>query len=381
MTDQEQIRFERFVADFEQLVNMDSSSANPEGLRQVAEFLKARLDAMGLETELSFQGPDKTPCLNARTPDKSGRYDFLLLGHMDTVFPPGEAKKRPFRIQDGQAFGPGVNDMKGGLLLAVNVLEVLKEQDALKDMAVCLAFNGDEETGSANSRAWIEDMAARCDRVMVFEAGRLGHGYVTRRKGSLRAKVVAHGKSAHAGGVPQKGVNAVVELAHQICRIHELNGQDNGITAQCTIAHGGDCLNIVPDTAEAQVDLRVATEDEKRQALAFFNALQENPALDGARVEIFVNELRPPMECSPEAEKLWYIVREKARELGLDPTAVSSGGCSDGNWTSAMGVPTIDGMGPVGANSHREDEYMELNSIIPAMRVAVEAMKQVVRTG
>ena len=381
MTQQSRHRFERFLEDFEAIVNIDSSSANPEGVHRVAEFLQARLDALGLETNLDHLGQDGVPCLKACTPSRNGRYDFLLLGHMDTVFPPGEAAKRPFRIQDGRAFGPGVNDMKGGLLLAVNALETLNEQDALKDLAICLAFNGDEETGSTASRPWIEDMAAHCDHVLVFEACHPGYHYVTRRKGSIRVKVVAHGQSAHAGGVPQKGVNAVLELAHQVCRIHELNHSNSGITAQCTIFHGGDCLNVVPDRAETEVDVRVGTREESERVKAFFEALPKTAIHPDASIEIIFDEQRPPMEYSPASEALWEIVRKQAQKLDLAPEAIGSGGCSDGNWTAAMGIPTLDGMGPVGANSHREDEYMELDSILPTLAVAVKTMKQFIDSG
>ncbi len=378
MTDREQRRLERFVQDLELLVNIDSSTANPEGVARVAAFLRDRLAALGLEAEVSRQGEGGTPCLKACTPSRNGRYDFLFLGHMDTVFPPGEAARRPFSRDGDRALGPGANDMKGGLLLAVNVVEMLARQGVLGDMTLCLAFNGDEETGSVDSRQWIRDTAALCDRVLVFEACRPGFRHVLERKGSAQVTVVAHGRSAHSATVPQTGINAVVELAHQIGRIHALDAADDGITAQCTMVRGGESPNIVPDRAEVVVDLRYSSTEEMERADAFFRALPGETLLEGATLEVRRGPGRPPMECSPRSRELWLLLRDECRRQGVDADTVCAGGCTDGNWTAAMGIPTVDGVGPVGANSHRLDEYLDLTSVIPAMRMVAGACRRAV---
>jgi glutamate carboxypeptidase len=297
---------------------------------------------------------------------------------MDTVFPAGEAQRRPFSIEGNVAHGPGVNDMQDGLLLAGYVVEALKEEGALEDVAICLAFNGDEETGSRNSRAWIEENAALCDRVLVFEPCRPGFRYVLNRKGGCRILVTTHGISSHAGADPEKGVNAVVELAHQIQRINELNRPDWGVTAQCTVIRGGEKTNIIPHTASVKVDLRYATTQEAEEALAFFNSLPQRPVLPGASVEVAIEGQRPPMESTPESEEMLRILVEEGQKLGLQPAGISTGGCSDGNWTAAMGIPTLDGMGPVGENSHRLDEYMLLDSFIPALTMITALCKRIV---
>jgi glutamate carboxypeptidase len=377
MTSQEQ-KFERFLKDFEQIINMDSSGENLDGVARVAHFLKEKLVRLGLDVEITRQGEKGVPCLKACTPSRNGRYDFMFLGHMDTVFPAGEAQRRPFSIEGNVAHGPGVNDMQDGLLLAVYVVEALKEEGALEDMAICLAFNGDEETGSRNSRAWIEENAALCDRVLVFEPCRPGFRYVLNRKGGCRILVTTHGISSHAGADPEKGVNAVVELAHQIQRINELNRPDWGVTAQCTVIRGGEKTNIIPHTASVKVDLRYATTQEAEEALAFFNSLPQRPVLPGASVEVAIEGQRPPMESTPESEEMLRILVEEGQKLGLQPAGISTGGCSDGNWTAAMGIPTLDGMGPVGENSHRLDEYMLLDSFIPALTMITALCKRVV---
>ena len=378
MTPPQQQKYDRFLKDFEQIINMDSSGENLDGVARVAQFLKEKLVRLGLDVEITYQGENSVPCLKACTPTHNGRFDFMFLGHMDTVFPTGEALRRPFSMDGNIAHGPGVNDMQGGLLLAVYVVESLKEEGALEDMAICLAFNGDEETGSRNSRAWIEETAAKCDRVLVFEPCRPGYRYVVNRKGGCRITVTTRGISSHAGADPEKGVNAVVELAHQIQRINQLNRPDSGITAQCTVISGGHKTNIIPDTATVKVDLRYATMQEAEEALTFFKSLSQRPVLPGASVEVAIEGQRPPLESTPESEELLRMLVEEGRQLGLEPAGISTGGCSDGNWTASMGIPTLDGMGPVGENSHRLDEYMLLDSFIPALTMITALCKRVV---
>ncbi len=381
MTELEQNQYDRFLTDFETIINMDSSSDNLDGIADVAAFIQDKLVALGLEVIITRQGPDGVPCLKACTPSKDGRYDFMFLGHMDTVFATGEAAKRPFAIKDGRALGPGVNDMKDGLLLAMNVVEKLKAEGALDDIAICLAFNGDEETGSKNSRPWIEETAKSCDRVLVFEPCRPGFRYVMNRKGGCPVRVTARGVSAHAGADPEKGVNPVVELAYQIGRINELNLPDSSITAQCTIFHAGDKFNIIPDIATVDVDVRFSTMEKMKEVEAFFENLPKTTLLPGATIEVEMSEKRPPLESTPESEALLEILKEEGKKLGINPSGLSTGGCSDGNWTAALGIPTIDGMGPVGENSHRLDEYMLLDSFIPALTLVTNLCKKVVLTG
>jgi len=379
MTKLELERYTRFLEDFETIINMDSSSDNLDGVAAVAEYLKDKIVPLGLEVEITRQGPKGVPCLKACTPSKNGRYDFMFLGHMDTVFPTGEAAKRPFSTRDEQAFGPGVNDMQGGLLLAVNTVELLKEEGVLDDIAICLAFNGDEETGSENSRPWIEETSRSCDRVLVFEPARPGYRHVMHRKGGSPVTITAHGVSAHAGADPEKGVNPVVELAYQIGRIRDLNRPGSGITAECTLIHAGEKFNIIPDTATLGVDVRFSTKKEMEEVEAFFTALPDDTLLPGASLEVTISEQRPPLESCPESEALLEILKDEGRKLGIEVDGLATGGCSDGNWTAALGVPTIDGMGPVGENSHRPDEYMQLDSFIPSLTMVANLCKRVVK--
>jgi glutamate carboxypeptidase len=356
-------RHEQFLKDFQTIVNIDSSSDNKHGIETVARFFETRFRSLGLDARVLFLGEDKIPCLYAENSKKDNSFDVMFLGHMDTVFPEGEAAKRPFSIQGDKAFGPGVCDMKGGLLVVLHSLEALKHEGVLDSLSICVAFNGDEETGSHASREWIMETAKKSLRTFVYEPCRPGYRFVLQRKGGGSFHVTVKGREAHAGADPEKGVNAVVELANQIVRINRLNENDRGTTAQVTVVSGGDKVNIIPARAEAWVDIRISTPEEKDRVEDFFKALGDQPFFKDSTIRIQGHIDRPPMEAGEAAQELWDLVRSTGKTLGLPMEPISTGGCSDGNYTSFSGTPTIDGMGIVGANTHRPDEYAELDSI------------------
>ncbi len=353
-----------FLQDLETIVNIDSGSDHPAGIRRIAKFFQERFDALGLETELRTL-KNGLPGLEARSVNPRRPFDLMLLGHMDTVFPKGEVKKRPFTIAGDKALGPGVCDMKGGLLVVLYLLEILKQTGILDDLAIAVCFNGDEETGSYGSRDWISSVARNSTRAFVFEPCRPGHHFVLQRKGGGWFKVTAHGTSAHAGAEPQKGANAVIEIAHQILAIEALNQSGPDTTTQATVIAGGDKINIIPNLASTTVDVRIPNLSEMRRVEDFFAALPQNTHLPGIHITVSGGVDRPPMEPDGKAMALWKQIESTANAIGLSVSYLSTGGCSDGNFTSAAGVATIDGMGPVGSNAHRPDEYIELDSICP----------------
>jgi len=357
-------RHEKFISDLKTLINIDSSSDNKEGIEKVARFFEKRLTRIGFDATVLFLGDKKVPCLLAEhLPSNKKHFDIMFLGHMDTVFPTGEVEKRPFSIKGNRAFGPGVCDMKGGLLVALNVLETLKHEGILDSLSLCVAFNGDEETGSNDSKDWIMATAKQSKRTFVFEPCRPGYRSVLQRKGGGWFHVVVKGQEAHAGADPEKGTNAVVELAHQIVKIDKLNQNQIETSAHVTIVDGGDKVNIIPNRAEAWVDVRILKIEEKERLETFFKSMGDHPHLNGSKIIVNGNINRPPMEPGESALKLWDLIRSSGEIMGLSMEAISTGGCSDGNYTSAAGTPTIDGLGIVGANSHRVDEYVELDSI------------------
>ncbi len=370
--------YDKFLEDFQTIVNIDSSSDHLPGIQRMAQFFQERFSAIGLTAEILFQGDAKVPCLQAissygpvvRIYDGPGSdngdnpvYDIMFLGHMDTVFPFGEVEKRQFSIQGDKALGPGVCDMKGGLLVVLHALETLKKEGVLDKMSVCVAFNGDEETGSKASKKWIKSTAKKSRRVFVFEPCRPGHRLVSQRKGGGWFHVNVTGKEAHAGADPDKGINAVVELANQIIAIDKLNDPARGTSAQVTVVNGGDKVNIIPNQAMASVDVRIAKLEEKQRVEDFFKALSEKAVLDGARISVEGKIDRPPMEITLKSQALLDLIILEGKKMEVEVSSIATGGCSDGNFTAALGIPTIDGMGLVGANSHRQDEYVELSSI------------------
>jgi len=356
-------RHEQFISDFQTIVNIDSSSDNKNGIEKVARFFENRFRNIGLETRVMFLGDEEIPCLYAEHKKEGKPFDVMFLGHMDTVFPTGEAAKRPFSIRDGKAFGPGVCDMKGGLLVALHAVETVKHEGLLDSLSICVAFNGDEETGSHASKDWIMETARKSLRTFVFEPCRPGYRFVLQRKGGGSFHMTVKGQEAHAGADPEKGINAVLELAHQIVRIHTLNENGKGTSAQVTVISGGDKVNIIPALAKASIDIRISMQEEKERVEDFFKTMADYTFLKGSKITVQGNIDRPPMESGEAAQKLWDLVRSTGETFGLPMAAISTGGCSDGNYTSFSGTPTIDGMGIVGANSHRPDEYAELSSI------------------
>ncbi len=401
-----QKRYDLFLKDFETIVNIDSSSDHKPGISQVADFFENRFKALGFTTKRldlfpphghdgHVSPPDLTkddnpvtpnngapvPCLQATYPADAKQFDIMMIGHMDTVFPKGEVAKRPFKIVGDRAMGPGVCDMKGGLLLALHLLETLKENGTLENLSICVAFNGDEETGSEASRQWLDETAKKCARVFVFEPCRPGYRFVLWRKGGGWFDVTTEGVSAHAGADPEKGANAVVELAHQIVDITTtLNDPKTGTSAQVTVIEGGDKVNIIPNQAKAKVDVRIATHGAKDRVENFFKQRPENIHVPGCSVHVKGHIDRPPMVPNDETLALWQILKNQGDKMGLTPDAIATGGCSDGNYPSAFGIPTIDGMGLVGANSHREDEYVELGSIVKMIQLLSRMCKRLAET-
>ncbi|NDY71511.1 M20 family metallopeptidase [Desulfobacter hydrogenophilus] len=372
-------QYEQFVRDLETIVNIDSSSDLLSGIEAVAAFFQKRLAALGFEIRIQHFGDAGVPCLEAVNKPGDDSFDVMFLGHMDTVFPPGEVAGRPFSISGNKAFGPGVCDMKGGLLVALHALEALHAAGLLNSLNVCVGFNGDEEIGSPTSRPWIRSLAQKSRRVFVFEPCRPGYRFVLCRKGGGWFHVTASGTAAHAGADPHKGANAVVELAHQVIAITGLNDPDTGTTAQVTVINGGDKINIIPALASASVDIRIEKRAQKERVETFFKDLPGNITVPGVTVSVEGSIDHPPMEPDSNTMALWEIIRKTAENVGIETDYIATGGYSDGNYTSAEGTPTIDGMGLVGSNSHRHDEYVELDAVVPMVRIVAGVCRAIIK--
>jgi glutamate carboxypeptidase len=295
---------------------------------------------------------------------------ILVLGHLDTVYPIGAIAKMPFRLAGGKAWGPGTFDMKGGLVLALAAVDALRAAGVRTRKRVVFLWTSDEEVGSETSRRAIEGEARRSDAVLVLEPslGREGR-LKTQRKGVGGAEVIVTGRAAHAGIEPEKGVNAVHELALQIARLMKMNDRARGVTVQATVAEGGTATNVVPERARASIDIRFAKLGDAARIERGLRGLR--PILRGARVEVRVGALRPPLERTAGVRGLFRVAQGLMRELGLSLGEAGTGGGSDGNFTAALGVPTLDGLGAVGDGAHSSREHVAIREL--AVRAALIA--------
>jgi len=299
-----------------------------------------------------------------------GGGQILVLGHLDTVYPIGTIAKMPFRVAGGKAWGPGTFDMKGGLVLALAAVDALRAAGVRPRKRVVFLWTSDEEVGSETSRRAIESEARRSDAVLVLEPslGREGR-LKTQRKGVGGAEVIVTGRAAHAGIEPEKGVNAVHELALQVVRLMKMNDRARGITVQATVVEGGTAMNVVPERARASIDIRFSKLADAARIERGLRGLR--PILRGARVEVRVGGLRPPLERSAGVRGLFRVAQGLMRELGLSLGEAATGGGSDGNFTGALGVPTLDGLGAVGDGAHSSREHVVVREL--AVRAALLA--------
>jgi glutamate carboxypeptidase len=279
-----------------------------------------------------------------------------VLGHFDTVWPHGTLAARPFRVADGRAYGPGSYDMKAGLVMLEFAIEAIRSRGYAPPRPIVVLWTSDEEIGSPRSRALIEDEARRAAFALVLEPPLADGRLKTARKGVGRFRLSVEGRPAHAGVEPEKGISAIVELAHQILRLHGLNDPGAGTSVNVGVIRGGSVANVIAAEAVATIDVRAATLDEARRVEAALRAT--SPVLAGARVTVDGALNRPPMERSPQGVALFEQVRSIGRTLGLDLGEGSTGGGSDGNFTAALGVPTLDGLGAPGAGAHAVDEHV-----------------------
>lgn len=298
-----------------------------------------------------------------------GPRQILLLAHFDTVWPIGEAARRPFTVRDGRASGPGINDMKGGLLIGLYALRALLETGQMPAHSLVYLLTSDEEVGSPTSRALIEAEAQRSDYVLVLEPARAG-SLITWRKGVGRFLLEVAGISSHSGVDPEKGVSAIEEMASQILRLHAMSDLERGTTVNVGIVRGGGRVNVVADSAQAELDLRVMTVAEGRRMEQAILGL--TPTLQGTTIQVSGGLNRPPFEESAAGLALYQRAQACGARLGLELNKVGSGGGSDGNFTAALGAPTLDGLGVVGQGSHALSEQVIIDSLPQRAAVLAE---------
>jgi glutamate carboxypeptidase len=359
-----------FLAELERLVNIDCGSYTPAGVDEVGRFVAAFLADVGAVVEVH---PDPDGRLGSTVvgtlrgePGAGSR--VLLIGHMDTVFDPGTAAERPFRIDNGTAYGPGVTDMKSGLLTGLHglrsVVELTRGTGLPFEQLVFVA-NPDEEIGSPASSPIIRALAPEMDACFVLECARANGDIVSARKGTLDLVLTVTGRAAHAGVEPEKGRSAILEAARLISALHDLNGRWPGVTVNVGVIRGGSRPNVVPERCILEVDVRAtnaASQDEAEAAIRTLAAATEVP---DTTVEVERRARHRPMEKLERSGRLVDHAVAIAERLGFELRDTATGGASDANTTSGLGVPTLDGLGPIGGNDHSPAEYLDVASIVP----------------
>jgi glutamate carboxypeptidase len=289
-------------------------------------------------------------------PDGQPRGQLLVLGHYDTVYPTGTVARMPFRVSGGKAFGPGVFDMKAGIVQALFAFEALQELRVPITKSVVFLWTSDEEIGSESSCALIEEEAKRSDAVFVLEPSLGPKGFLkTSRKGVGHAELIVHGRASHAGLAPEKGINAIHELAAQISRIARWNNHRRGVTINADVVEGGSRTNVIADRAKATLDLRAWRSADMHLLEKRLHSLK--PVHRGAKLEITGGFDRPPLERKHSAA-LFLRAKSLAKQMGFAIDEAAAGGGSDGNFTAALGIPTLDGLGAVGDGAHSAHEHI-----------------------
>jgi glutamate carboxypeptidase len=359
--------FTQYMKDLEYLVNIDSGSHTVAGTVQMADFFASAFETLGWNVQRLELASDIGPCLEVS--NGKGPYDVLICVHMDTVFAEGTVAKRPFTVRDGQAFGPGVVDMKSCCLSVLYGLRAMQEDGSLGGAKVCVAFNSEEEIGSHRARPWLEQLSQQSRHVFVIEGARANGALVNMRKGGGRYSLTFTGLAAHAGVEPEKGINAVNELGYWIVALQQLNNYPAGTSVNVGVVSGGSAANVVPDLAQAEVDFRFTDYAEAKRIRTAIDDLLAHPHTPGIQVHVEGGISRPPMVPTDKTDVLCRAVEQAGRDLGIDVQWAGTGGGSDGNFSAAMGIPTIDGLGPIGGNAHGEREFLNIDSIEPRLNL------------
>jgi glutamate carboxypeptidase len=353
-----------------EVVNIDSDSSDKAGVDAVGDRFRRFLAGHGVETAL-ISRETRGDILKAKLtgPDSAGRPPVLLMGHCDTVFRKGEAARRPFTIVGGRALGPGVADMKAGLVMNSFLLAAFQRLSYLEQPLVAL-YTSDEEAGSAASRGVIEEEARNAMLVLNAEPGRVSGNLVSERKGGSFLRFRIKGKSAHAGVDFAAGASAISELAHKIVALDAITDIGRGVTLNVGLVSGGQSVNTTAPYAEGSIDLRYDTLGDRKNALDRIEGIVARNWIAGASASLEITGEFLPLLATPESTGMLERYRAAARDLGFDIGAERTGGCADSGFAASVGAATLCGTGPVGGKAHTADEYVELDTLVSRAQAA-----------
>ena len=349
------------------LVNTDSGSYDKPGVDAVGGHIRKFLGDNGIDTEVTPDAKfgDAIAATVAQDREPLSNRPILLMGHRDTVFPKGEPTRRPFKIEGDRAYGPGVADMKSGLVQNCFVLAAIKKFGGAPAPVTAL-FTGDEEIGSPFSRSVIEQHARAARAVFNSEPGRGRGAAVTGRKGGVFMRFDITGKAAHSGANFEMGISAINELAHKTLALHALSDPPRGITLNVGVVSGGQTVNTVAPWARGEVDLRFITPADRAATMAKVEAIMAKSYVPGTSTKLEITGEFVPLVETDDGKVLYEHYAAGLRELGAgETTSLFTGGCADSGFASATGTPTICGVGPVGSRAHSPDEYLEIETLVP----------------
>ncbi len=354
----------RYLDELRELCAIDSDSYNKSGLDNMATYLAARMRGLGMTAtivEHEQWGNDLLGTIHGE-----GEGCVLLLGHIDTVYPVGTSARRPVRVENEIAYGPAVIDMKGGILSGCYALEAMLALSYHAFGEIRFLCVSDEEISVRHSLELMRRACEGCNGALVLEAARANGDIVSVRKGNAGYTLTAQGRSAHAGVEPEKGRNAILEIAHQTLQLESLNGWREGISINAGIISGGTAPNVVPDSAMVRFDLRfLHTEDRLATEAQWHELLKKHRVPDVETTLMLEPDPRSPMALSPASQTLVSVAKNIAAMLGFSLHDTTTGGASDGSFVTDFGVPTLDGLGPIGGRDHSPYEYLLLNSVAP----------------
>lgn len=354
----------RYIEELSTLCAIDSYSFYKPGLDEVATYLATRMHNLGMDVTIAKRESWGNDLLGVISGEGHG--NVLLLGHTDTVYPVGTAVTRPLRLEDDTIYGPGVCDMKGCTLAALYAVEALLAMNYRDFGQIRFLCVSDEEITDRHCLDIIQQASQGCHAALVLEAARGNGDIVSARKGNAWYTLSARGRSAHAGVEPEKGRNAIVEIAYQTLQFQSLNGWREGITINPGIIAGGTLPNVVPDMAQVQFDLRFLHSQDRLDIEARWREIMQQQRVPDVELTLYCEpDFKEPLVCTPASLKIVRKAQDIAGMLGFSINHVLTGGASDASYTSSYGIPTIDGLGPIGGLDHSPGEYIKMSSIAP----------------
>lgn len=359
---------ENFLKDLEEIVSFDSGTGNVAGVTHAAEIMKTHFESIGFSCQLVDLGPAVGRGLFACNKPDADHYDVLMNAHLDTVFPDGTAKARPMTIKGDRAYGPGVSDCKSGVLAIYYAIKNADPKD-IERLSIAVVLNPDEETSSGYSAEWINSIAVKAKRALIFEAARAGGELVRSRKGSSTYVATFNGSSSHAGNAHYKGANANVAAMRFALAAYGLADPDRNTTVNPGIMMGGSASNVISDSARIEIDTRYWTnEDDVALDEAIFKLAEGTWSPRVTQTLTRTNHISA-MPFSENTKELVDLMTQAAKEEGFDLKWVDAGGASDGNHIAEIGIPVIDGCGPAGGDFHCDREFLRIDTIEERIRM------------